>query len=132
MSGSRFQFSSARDRRVRALPSFDRLCRPTGQIASLEIQDRMDMAKAAGRLTKPERDRANREAAERSKDAMWDAVYWARRVRFTPAQEEFAAMAALMLRASRGPGNVTRQMVLSRCQARYPDLFGELSRERVA
>lgn len=90
------------------------------------------MAKAAGRLSKQERDQANRDAAERSKDGWWDAVYWARRVGFTPPQEGFAAMAALVLRASRGPGNVTRQMVLERCQMQYPHLFGELSRERAA
>jgi hypothetical protein len=98
----------------------------------LEIQDRADIAKAAGRASKQERDRANRDAAKRSKDSWWDARYWARRVGFTPEQEECAAMAALVLRGLRGAGNVTRQMVLDRCRAQRPELFGELTREQAA
>lgn len=104
----------------------------TGWFAGLEIQERADAAKAAGRASKHERDRANREAARRSKDSWWDAVYWVRRVGFTPAQEERAAMAALTLRALLGTGNVTSRMVFDRCRAQYPDLFVELSSECAA
>jgi len=129
---SRFRFDSAQDKRRHRSPSFGRLYRPVGQIASLEIQDRADIAKAAGRASKQERDRANREAGKRTNAALLGAAEWARRVGFTPEQEPFAVMAALMLRSACGAGNVTRQMVLDRCRAQHPELFGELTREQAA
>jgi hypothetical protein len=88
-----------------------------GWFAGLEIREREDRRRAA--------ECSQREAGKRTNEVLWDALYWARRVGFTPDQEYYAANAAVTLRGLRGVGNVTRQDVFERCRAQYPDLFPE-------
>ena len=89
----------------------------SGRFAGLEMQDRKDRQNAPRRVSPNARLR-------RSNDSFRAAVEWARRSGFSPEQEQFAAVAAQMLREAYGEGRVTRAMVLARCQAAYPDVFG--------
>lgn len=82
------------------------------------MQDREDKRKAA--LAADNDD----DAVRRSKDAFTAAVEWAASVGFAPEQRPLAASAALTLRSSVGERRVTKQMVLDRCRALYPDIFG--------
>ena len=96
----------------------------SGSFKSLLIQDREDRRKAQ---------RLGIERLEgEAKAQSLDARSWAERVGFTPEQQPFAAVAAVILRDQFGAGNVTRQMVVDRCRAQYPHVFGDLSGERVA
>ena len=88
------------------------------------MQDREDERKVAAAATN--------DAVRRSKDAFTAAVEWAVSVGFTPDQQQLAASAALTLRSSVGAGNVTKQMVLDRCRAQWPDIFGERAMEQAA
>jgi len=66
------------------------------------------------------------ERALASRNQYWDAVYWCER--FMPRfKAQLAASSVLVLRSIHGPGSVTREMVLERCQLAWPpEIWSEL------